>query len=252
MSNILVRRRQFESIPVRPDALSGIAIWYDASDLSAVTKDGSNKVSQLSDKSGRGAHAVQATGSLQPTWISDGINGLPAVVGDGYDDFMAFSMPDTGLTHSFYVVAAFDTTIGLMPQYSGFITGANVSTHQVKMTDTSANPAVGMSVPFLTDYVLHPANTSFNIKSGIPAVYSLCRDAGSFWSRWTWGEVVRNVATSGLHLTQGTTTNKLFHGWTGVPASFRISELVCYSRNLNSYEESRLSAYFKSRYGVWI
>lgn len=44
-----------------------------------ITKDGSDRVSQWNDLTGNGVHLTQATGALQPLWVSNGINGKPAL-----------------------------------------------------------------------------------------------------------------------------------------------------------------------------
>jgi hypothetical protein len=56
-------------------SLTNLHAWYDASDLSSVTKDSSNRVSQFNDKSGNGRHLSQATSGSQPLWVSEGQNG---------------------------------------------------------------------------------------------------------------------------------------------------------------------------------
>lgn len=50
-----------------------------------VTKDGSDKVSVLSDTSGSGHHFLQASGAAQPTWVSSlaTANGAPALLLSG-------------------------------------------------------------------------------------------------------------------------------------------------------------------------
>jgi len=52
--------------------------WYDVSDISTVTTNGSN-ISQLDDKSGNDFHLTQASGGAQPFYVADGIGGLPAM-----------------------------------------------------------------------------------------------------------------------------------------------------------------------------
>lgn len=52
-----------------PFAIASSA-WFDASDASTITHS-SGSVSQLDDKSGNDNHAVQATGSNQPTYIGN-------------------------------------------------------------------------------------------------------------------------------------------------------------------------------------
>lgn len=68
-----------------PTSLSGLMLWFDSTDVTSITKDGSNAVSQWNDKSGRAKHATQSTGSLQPTWVSAGRNGRDII------DFVASS-----------------------------------------------------------------------------------------------------------------------------------------------------------------
>lgn len=54
------------------------ALWLDAEDTGTITLNGST-VSQWSDKSGNARNATQATGALQPTYVSTGLNGKPTV-----------------------------------------------------------------------------------------------------------------------------------------------------------------------------
>jgi hypothetical protein len=63
-----------------PTDLAGCELWLDAQDLASITKDGSNLVSQWSDKSGNAKHAVQATPANQPTYNTTGLGGgLPCI-----------------------------------------------------------------------------------------------------------------------------------------------------------------------------
>jgi hypothetical protein len=54
--------------------------WFDASDASTITES-ANKVSQWDDKSGNSKHAVQATGSQQPTYkpTDANMNGMGSI-----------------------------------------------------------------------------------------------------------------------------------------------------------------------------
>lgn len=75
-------KRLFNMAPIGnfvPTSLSGCILWLDANDLSTITKDGSNLVSQWNDKSGVGNNAVQATGAKQPTWTTNTLNGKAIV-----------------------------------------------------------------------------------------------------------------------------------------------------------------------------
>jgi hypothetical protein len=65
-------------------------VWYDAADSATITLNGST-VSQWSDKSGNGFHAVQATAAAQPTYNATTYNNKPGLVFDGLDDILRTS-----------------------------------------------------------------------------------------------------------------------------------------------------------------
>lgn len=77
-----------------PQRLSGLRLWLDSSDLSSITKDGSNNVSVWGDKSGGNNDATQGTGANQPTWVADQLNGKSIIRFN--DDRMV--TPDINLT----------------------------------------------------------------------------------------------------------------------------------------------------------
>ncbi|HYG78294.1 MAG TPA: autotransporter-associated beta strand repeat-containing protein [Planctomycetota bacterium] len=58
---------------------SGSVLWLDASDLSTLTKDGSNRVSEWRDKNGTAEKMAQGAVAQQPVLITYGINSLPVI-----------------------------------------------------------------------------------------------------------------------------------------------------------------------------
>jgi len=59
-----------------PADISNLYAWYDASDSSTITKDGSNLVSKWENKEGTAARdIIQNTGGDKPTWLSADKNG---------------------------------------------------------------------------------------------------------------------------------------------------------------------------------
>lgn len=65
-----------------PKSIAGLAAWYDASNASSITLNGST-VSQWSDLSGNGRHQSQGTASLQPNYSASNANGKPALTTTG-------------------------------------------------------------------------------------------------------------------------------------------------------------------------
>lgn len=93
-------------LPNRKGQLAG----YYSVDRSAITKDGSDKVSQLNDLGQVGNHVVQGTGSKQTTWF----DGPPRLKFATASDTMlekASNVFDT-TTHSIFVVADNILTVG--------------------------------------------------------------------------------------------------------------------------------------------
>jgi len=67
-------------------------LWLDAADLTTITEV-AGAVLQWDDKSGKGNHAVQATGVEQPATGTATIGGLNAIDFDTVDDFMNLTTP---------------------------------------------------------------------------------------------------------------------------------------------------------------
>ena len=83
-----------------------IALWMVAD--SGVTADGSNLVSQWKDLSGNGLHAVQASGSEQPTLTTNELNGHSVVRFNGSSSYMTTPSFERG--QNMYVVMVTKTT----------------------------------------------------------------------------------------------------------------------------------------------
>lgn len=237
-----------------PLSLTDLAIWLDASDASTITLDGSNNVSEWRDKSGNARHASQSTVLNRPSYTTNGINGLPAVVGDGSNDVMTWSHFTSGTTHNFYLVVAFDATLNQYPQFGGFFgTGSGEVGWNSFHQDTSANPVVlgrAGTVGGTFEPTLLAANTANNIRSGNPFVFSFLRNGAVWRAKQTYG-TISSATLTGQYITNVTRSNRIFSNYFA-SMSFRIAEVVCYTRDLTTGEEAQLSAYFSSRYGVGI
>jgi hypothetical protein len=64
--------------PIAPSAIPDLYRWFKSD--AGVTKDGADKVSAWNDQSGlSGGNAAQATGSQQPLWLANVLDGYPAL-----------------------------------------------------------------------------------------------------------------------------------------------------------------------------
>jgi hypothetical protein len=71
-----------------PKSVAGLTLWLDASDVSTITKDGSNLVSTWADKSGNTRNFTGA-GAAKPTWTAGGLNGKDCITFDGAATYVA-------------------------------------------------------------------------------------------------------------------------------------------------------------------
>lgn len=62
-----------------PIDVPNLKLWIDVNDPSTITKDGSNIVSQINDKSGNNNHFTAALSGNRPTFIASDLNGLPSL-----------------------------------------------------------------------------------------------------------------------------------------------------------------------------
>ena len=112
-----------------PASLSGLFGWCDASNSGSITKDGSNKVSQINDLSGANKHFSQATGGEQPTWLSADQNGKDTLQFNGSN--LANAYGSTISTFTFWAAlkpttqATFDALVSSPTATTGGITLEN-------------------------------------------------------------------------------------------------------------------------------
>jgi len=83
-----------------PSAITGLRFWVSAD--AGVTTDGADLVSAWDDQSGQANHALQATGTNQPKWYDNILNGKPIIRFDGVDNYMNQTSSDT-YKHAFIV-----------------------------------------------------------------------------------------------------------------------------------------------------
>jgi hypothetical protein len=79
----IFRRARFTTV--------GLSLHLDAALPATAVRDGSNYVSQWTDKSGNQRHMVQATQGNKPLYLPTGLGGLGALQFDGSASFMTFS-----------------------------------------------------------------------------------------------------------------------------------------------------------------
>lgn len=94
-----------------PDTICGLLAWYDASDITSITKDCSNFVSTWADKKGCN-DLTQCTGADQPQWIDASRNCNAIIRFDGSTDYIFSSTPNDAAPNTIFMALKLPTNSG--------------------------------------------------------------------------------------------------------------------------------------------
>lgn len=99
-------KRRASTIFFDPTPVAGLRLWYDASDASSVTLNGS-RVSAWDDKSGNNDHLTQANIALQPLYVLAAQNGLNGIQYNlTRDDKLARALGNINQPHTLFIVSS--------------------------------------------------------------------------------------------------------------------------------------------------
>lgn len=155
--------------------------WELDADAAYITLNGSN-VSQWSDKSGNGLHIVQATGALQPPWLSSlaALGGKPAVDFQNAHRLQGTWLHSTSntMTVSAYtmymvvVVDAIDTNSGTIFNNDAIWSGPNNALFGTHFTSATPN-VIGYNFDTNAD------GATLATTTGVAKVFCQSHDAGN-------------------------------------------------------------------------
>jgi hypothetical protein len=246
-----------------PPRLGSLKLWLDSSDISTITKDGSNKVSQWNDKSVNANNALQATGTAQPTWLSANINirdavdftaagiGVTVASSSSIDNFFAtggtlafvFNIDSAGASNLGRVFDKTTSSTGINMMFqtvSGSTT--KLAINQTSSSQTGAWVMTNFGITFTTTYV---ATVQYNAStiSTVPII------------RLNGVQQAMTVTTAG----SGTATSDagkdlvignraaLDRGMDG-----RMPEFIMLNRTLTAEELTNLENHLANKWGVTI
>ena len=228
-----------------PQQLEGLQLWLDSSDTSTITKDISDKVSQINDKSGKNNNAIQGTSANQATWIDNSMNSKDTIHYDGTSDYMSLSAFSSILstTASFSVFIAFKLDVAdasekiLLASTIGStnrtVIGVNINQHLCCATYDGT---------FVCKNIAFSNITSPHI---VTMLHSSTNEISAFLDRQTLTLTTENPATSNSVGTKigARTLSDLF--WNG-----SISEIVIYNREVTTQEKTSVEIYLSNKWGV--
>ena len=213
---------------------SSLIAWFDATDISTITKDGSNLVSVWADKMGTSAYNLaQATSGDKPTWVDDDRNGRD-VINFGAPAG-AYMQTDFGLTlaQPYTIVTA-------------WVFAANDSTERVGYdSNDSSNRAI---------FIKNSTASSWRIHAGADLSFT---DA-TIPTNWGYSVGVFNGASSEIRIngSSAATGNAGSDSFTpmtvgtdrnaGTPWEQKIMHVLIYNKALSSGEIAELETWLDS------
>lgn len=215
-----------------PLDISNIIGWWDASDISTITKDGGDLVSQWDDKSGNNNDLVQVTGGDQPLWVENGQNSLDTIDFTG-NSHMKVDYADLTQPVSIFTTLDVADVAGQQSIIDGFL-GAGASFGFIKSSDNT-----NMSI-------IAPTNLKWS-KTGMTDAFvqfSLIYNTTSSITRADGSEEA--TGTVGTNAQTGLTIGEHRNG--GSESEPEIGEIVVYNKAVSGAELASIENYLTTKW----
>jgi hypothetical protein len=244
LSNFLVNSFiEFPAASFSPDDISNLYAWYDGSDISTITKDGSNRVSKWTNKETTTSRdLIQSTGGEQPLWLSANKNGLDVIDFDTVGKFMNTASALTSISQPLTVFS-----VALYPD-----------AYDVPRTMYSRHDSVADSVR-----IMYGGNYDTDDSWRINAGSTIAVTDSSIGGAWHYATQIFNTSSSDLRvdgssiLTGDAGSNNyqgigMAHNGNEDTASWGepIGEWIMYNKLLDSDEINQVETYLSEKWDV--
>ena len=224
-----------------PLSIAGLVLWFDAADRSTVTEAGGDGtgVSEWRNKSAlSGRNMTQAIANNRPLYEAAYLAGKHSVVFDGDNDILTCT--SVTLTHpfDFFAVMRHNSAYVSVKRWSsspavfqGISGGRSTGTNLFMINGTPFTSVVG-------NPIVHPETFSV-IEFSIDGANSVGRCNGEAFTTMP-GGTIGTGNPGGLSL----------GGGVGTYSEIAVSECLVFSRTLTSGEQSSVTQYLRSKWGV--
>lgn len=226
-----------------PNSIAGLSLWLDATDLTTITKDGSDYVSEWRDKSSNAYSFTQLTASAQPKYFADGFgtNNKPRFYFDGGDWIREVSSSVIDLTTDFTIFAVSQSSATSRQQI--YCTVSSVSGILLEYNNSTR------FLQYIAGTYVYSTPIGYVLSDNMLNTSRLKRSINSL------DRYINSVFISNNTIVTGTTHNaNLTIGASGTGA-FRmignITEIIYYNTYLSDEEITTVQNYLNSKYGIY-
>ena len=217
---------------------SGNVLWLDVPDITTITKDGSNLVSAVADKSPEDNDTTQTTETERLTYDDTGLNGVPALLGDGSTDSLDL-----------------DAAITLSDDFSYFFVAENLGSATAMLTGSSVITDVKLGILSSGNFFARviasgSSDATVNFPSG-PVIINVTRDTDNkvdvSFNGGSPSRLFSDVAQVGNSGSDTIAVASAGANWDGY-----IAEVIIYGRKPSFAEYSSLTSYLANKYSIAI
>ena len=209
---------------------ANIEAWVNASHLSLSNND---PVTSWTDFSGNTNNAIQADASRQPIFLTNQINGLPALSFDGVNDYLNFSSSITATATTIFTV--------VRPTTSDYISILAIDNHHISYGNNT------IRAEFPTGRLQATKSQSFSVSS----LYTDAEAVSPTSVFLTNGGTSFNRTRTGFHNVLNNSIGSLFY--TGSNKFFfqgQMAEIIVFNEDLNLAKRNIVSNYLASKYNL--
>ncbi len=209
---------------------SNMDIWLDASQLNLTNSD---PVSSWTDVSGNQIDADQATASNQPTYLTNQVNGLPAISFDGTDDYLEHAFENTATAATIFAV--------VNPSSSSLQSVVATDNHHISFNNGT------MRAEYPGGFVAKGSPQSYALSYMYTSSEAVSSTAISLYSN--------NGTSSGnrtgfISNTNNTVGARFLNGSYQYYFNGEMAEIIVYNELLNSAQRKIVANYLASKYDL--
>lgn len=225
---------------------TGLVTWLK-SDY-GVTTSGSN-VTNWTDFSGLGNNASQATSTKQPTFVTNAVNGFPALSFDGTSDYMQLPSGMAGFAGTTIYIVASPTTITLARRLLDFGSGVT-NNNNLTVSEFVSGANKGSSLVSYNGSTSSIVSSTTGLTASTFQVLEYLQNANNGGTLFTNGTQTATGTVTNINQVTRTTNvigaacnnNDWFSG--------SIAEVLVYNTALTPTDRGNVQTYLKNKYGI--